>query len=251
VTDARAAVLLEAGADPTLVDVAVRPPVGDEVLVRIDAVGICHTDISVAARWPAKRLPMVFGHEGAGTVVAGGPHADLRTGQPVVLTFASCGTCSFCAAGQPAYCEHSTDHNMRGDGGGESSALRLDGHPVAGGFFGQSSHATYALARQHNIVVVDGGLDPALAAPLGCSVQTAVGRRPSSASGHPSRRCRSASSWAGGCRCAASSKATANRTRSSPAWSAAKSGRVVKPVLVTGSYAVAPATSPGARGEHP
>lgn len=173
--DARAAVLLEAGADPTLTDVAIRPPVGDEVLVRIDAVGICHTDISVAARWPAKRLPMVFGHEGAGTVVAGGPQADLGTGQPVVLTFASCGRCSFCAAGQPAYCEHSADHNMRGDGAGESSALRLDGRPVAGGFFGQSSHATYALARQRNTVAVDGDLEPALAAPLGCSVQTGVG----------------------------------------------------------------------------
>lgn len=61
--DARAAVLREAGADPTLTDVAIRPPVGDEVLVRIDAVGICHADISVAARRPVKRLPMVFGHD--------------------------------------------------------------------------------------------------------------------------------------------------------------------------------------------
>lgn len=173
--DARAAVLLEAGADPTLTDVVVRPPVGDEVLVRIDAVGICHTDISVAARWPAKRLPMVFGHEGAGAVVATGPRAGLRTGQPVVLTFASCGRCAYCAAGSPAYCEHSTDHNMRGDGAGESSTLRLDGVPIAGGFFGQSSLATYAIARQRNTVAIDDTLDPALAAPLGCSVQTGVG----------------------------------------------------------------------------
>jgi aryl-alcohol dehydrogenase len=70
--DARAAVLLEAGADPELVDVQVRDPVDDEVLVRIEAVGICHTDVSVAARWPARRTPMVFGHEGAGTVAAVG-----------------------------------------------------------------------------------------------------------------------------------------------------------------------------------
>lgn len=173
--DARAAVLLEAGADPAVRDVAVRAPVGDEVLVRIDAVGICHTDVSVAARWPARRLPMVFGHEGAGTVVATGPQADLPTGLPVVLTFASCGRCPYCAERQPAYCEHATDQNMRGDGAGESSALRLDGRPVAGGFFGQSSHATYAVARQRNTVAIDGDLDPALAAPLGCSVQTGVG----------------------------------------------------------------------------
>lgn len=173
--DARAAVLLEAGADPALTDVTVRPPIGDEVLVRIDAVGICHTDISVAARWPATRLPMVFGHEGAGTVVAAGPQTELRTGQPVVLTFASCGRCPYCTDGRPAYCERSTEHNMRGDGAGEAGALRLDGRPIAGGFFGQSSLATYALARQRNTVAIDDSLAPALAAPLGCSVQTGVG----------------------------------------------------------------------------
>jgi aryl-alcohol dehydrogenase len=54
--DARAAVLLDAGADPQLIDVQVRDPIDDEVLVRIDAVGICHTDISVAARWPRSDL---------------------------------------------------------------------------------------------------------------------------------------------------------------------------------------------------
>ncbi len=71
--DARAAVLLDEGAAPQLVDVQVRPPVGDEVLVAVDAVGICHTDVSVAARWPGRKLPMVFGHEGVGTVVEAGP----------------------------------------------------------------------------------------------------------------------------------------------------------------------------------
>lgn len=173
--DARAAVLLEAGAHPALTDVTIRPPEADELLVRIDAVGICHTDVSVAARWPQRRMPMVFGHEGAGTVTVAGPDATVRPGQRVVLTFASCGQCPYCAAQQPAYCMHSTDLNMRGDGAGEGSALRLDGRPVAGGFFGQSSHATYALTRQRNAVPIDDDLDPALAAPLGCSVQTGVG----------------------------------------------------------------------------
>jgi Zn-dependent alcohol dehydrogenase len=57
--EARAAVLLEEGADPQVTDVQIRPPVDDEVLVRVEAVGICHTDVSLAARWPARRLPMV------------------------------------------------------------------------------------------------------------------------------------------------------------------------------------------------
>ena len=171
--NARAAVLLEAGADPQLTDVQVREPVGDEILVGIDAVGICHTDVSVAARF--RKVPMVFGHEGAGTVVAVGPDARHRVGDQVVLTFASCGTCANCAADRPAYCDHSTDLNMRGSRQDESSALRLDGAPIAGGFFGQSSFATHAITRSRNAVAVADPIDPALAAPLGCSVQTGVG----------------------------------------------------------------------------
>lgn len=173
--DARAAVLLQSGADPALTDVSMRPPRADEVLVRIEAVGICHTDVSVAARWPQRRMPMVLGHEGCGTVVAAGSEAGLDSGVRVVLTFASCGVCAFCTAGQPAYCAESTALNLRGDGGGDAAALHLDGRPVCGGFFGQSSHATFALARRRNAVVIPDDIDPVSAAPLGCSVQTGVG----------------------------------------------------------------------------
>ncbi|OLP01992.1 aryl-alcohol dehydrogenase [Mycolicibacterium porcinum] len=167
--NARAAVVFDAGADPQLTDVQIREPVGDEVLVRIDAVGICHTDVSVAARF--RKLPMVFGHEGAGTVVQAGPEATPRVGDQVVLTFASCGTCGNCRSDAPAYCAQSTDLNMRGN----RDALHLDGAPVGGGFFGQSSFCTYAIAGSRNAVVLPDLLDPALAAPLGCSVQTGVG----------------------------------------------------------------------------
>ncbi|MCV7203984.1 aryl-alcohol dehydrogenase [Mycolicibacterium peregrinum] len=170
--NARAAVVLDAGADPQLTDVQIRPPRGDEVLVRIDAVGICHTDVSVAARF--RKLPMVFGHEGAGTVVEAGPDAVPAVGDQVVLTFASCGACSNCQADTPAYCERSTDLNMRGTRG-ESGALHADGGPIGGGFFGQSSFCTYAIAGSRNAVVLPEPIDPALAAPLGCSVQTGVG----------------------------------------------------------------------------
>ncbi|WAY21341.1 NAD(P)-dependent alcohol dehydrogenase [Mycolicibacterium fortuitum] len=170
--NARAAVVLDAGADPQLTDVQIRQPRGDEVLVRIDAVGICHTDVSVAARF--RKLPMVFGHEGAGTVIETGPDAVPMVGDQVVLTFASCGTCSNCQADTPAYCERSTDLNMRGSRG-ESSALHADGVPIGGGFFGQSSFCTHAIAGSRNAVILPDPIDPALAAPLGCSVQTGVG----------------------------------------------------------------------------
>ncbi|NKZ11151.1 NAD(P)-dependent alcohol dehydrogenase [Mycolicibacterium septicum DSM 44393] len=171
--NARAAVVLDAGADPRLTDVQIREPLGDEVLVRIDAVGICHTDVSVAARF--RKLPMVFGHEGAGTVVQAGQTATPRVGDQVVLTFASCGACRNCQADAPAYCERSTDLNMRGGRRDESSALHAGGAPIGAGFFGQSSFCTYAIAGSRNAVVLSEPIDPALAAPLGCSVQTGVG----------------------------------------------------------------------------
>jgi aryl-alcohol dehydrogenase len=173
--DTRAAVLLDEGADPRVTDVTIRPPIEDEVLVRVEAVGICHTDVSVAARWPARRLPMVFGHEAVGTVLAAAPRAVAREGQQVVLTFASCGGCAGCTADRPAYCDGSTVLNLRGDHADESSALRLDGTPIRGGFFGQSSFAMHALARPANTVVLDDPMNAELAAPLGCSVQTGVG----------------------------------------------------------------------------
>lgn len=173
VIKARAAVLREAGQDPQLTDVELRDPVGDEVLVRIDAVGICHTDITMASIF--SKTPMVFGHEGAGTVVAVGPQATRRVGDQVVLTFASCGSCTYCAADRPAYCDQSTNLNMRGGRRDETSALRLDGAPITASFFGQSSFATHAIAGSRNAVPLPEGFDPALAAPLGCSVQTGVG----------------------------------------------------------------------------
>ncbi|MEN4478993.1 NAD(P)-dependent alcohol dehydrogenase [Mycolicibacterium cosmeticum] len=170
---ARAAVLREPGQDPQLADIELRDPVADEVLVHIDAVGICHTDISVAS-WFTK-VPVVFGHEGTGTVVAAGPQARDRIGARVVLTFASCGACPNCGADRPAYCDQSAQLNMRGSRRDETSALRLDGEPITGGFFGQSSFATYAITRSRNAVTVAEEIAPALAAPLGCSVQTGAG----------------------------------------------------------------------------
>lgn len=156
-----------------LTDIDLRDPVGDEVLVRIEAVGICHTDISVAS-WFAK-VPVVFGHEGTGTVVAAGPQARARIGERVVLTFASCGACPNCTAARPAYCDRATDLNMRGSRRDDTSALRLDGTPITGGFFGQSSFATHAMAGSRNAVRLPDGIDPVAAAPLGCSVQTGAG----------------------------------------------------------------------------
>jgi aryl-alcohol dehydrogenase len=129
----------------------------------------------LAARWPQRRMPMVFGHEGAGVVEAVGPDCELQVGTRVALTFNSCGRCDHCDAGAPAYCLDSTALNMRGDRGEVSGTLRDETAPINGDFFGQSSFSTYAVAHQRNTVLIGDEIDAALAAPLGCSVQTGVG----------------------------------------------------------------------------
>ncbi len=93
----------------------------------------------------------------------------------MVLTFASCGGCANCAADRPAYCERSTELNMRGGRRDETSALRLHGEPVTTGFFGQSSFASHAIAGSRTAVPLPDGIDPLVAAPRGCRVQTGVG----------------------------------------------------------------------------
>ncbi|GAA1607359.1 NAD(P)-dependent alcohol dehydrogenase [Actinoplanes couchii] len=166
------AALVETTGGPFVVrDVELDEPRADEVLVRITAAGICHTDLIMRGRWPAAALPMVFGHEGTGVVEAvGSAVLSVSAGDTVALSYRSCRECTECRAGHPAYCLLS-DLNMRG-----RPAFRLpDGSPVHGGFFGQSSFAGHVTAHQSCVVPIPAGLDPVLAAPLGCSVQTGAG----------------------------------------------------------------------------
>ncbi|XVV16343.1 NAD(P)-dependent alcohol dehydrogenase [Actinoplanes sp. CA-131856] len=169
----RAALVEEAGGPFVIRDVELAEPRADEILVRMTAAGICHTDLAMRRGW--SRLPMVFGHEGAGVVEAVGD--DVRTlapGDTVCLTFRSCGACGQCRDGHPAYCRHS-DLNARGTRADGSTPLSRDGRDVFGNFFGQSSFATHALAYESNAVKVPADLPPSIAAPLGCSVQTGAG----------------------------------------------------------------------------
>ena len=98
-----ARVVAEPGAAPSDLEVEVPDPTGHQVLVRIHAVGVCHTDLTLAANWPEQGMPVILGHEGAGVVEAVGPDVTtVRAGDRVSLTFDSCGACEFCAAGTPA-----------------------------------------------------------------------------------------------------------------------------------------------------
>ncbi|MEU4148889.1 NAD(P)-dependent alcohol dehydrogenase [Streptomyces sp. NPDC026659] len=147
-----------------------------EVLVRMVASGICHTDLHYRSVLPPAGGPYVLGHEGAGVVEGTGPGVTgIRPGDRVVLSYRHCGDCSHCRAGRVAYCTRLGELNAPGPRPDGTHTLHQDGTPVAGTFFGQSSFATHALASVDNTVVVNPDTDLVTAAPLGCGVQTGAG----------------------------------------------------------------------------
>ena len=173
---ARAAVVREPGTPFVLREVELEEPRPREVLVRMTAVGVCHTDLGIQARWPRRLMPVVFGHEGTGRVEAvGGEVTGVAAGDTVCLTFASCGVCPRCVAGHPAYCDAAQELNLSGGRGDGTTPLRLDGAPLRGGFFGQSSFATHAVVHERGVVKVPSDLPATLVAPLGCGGQTGAG----------------------------------------------------------------------------
>lgn len=153
------------------------PPGPEEVLVRIGAAGLCHSDLSVINGNRPRPVPMVLGHEAAGTVVqVGSAIRDLAAGDRVVMTFQpTCGACLPCAEGRPALCIPGAEAN--GKGILMSGAMRLHG----GGqdvhhHCGVSAYADHAVVSRHSVVKVDADDIPfAELALFGCAVQTGVG----------------------------------------------------------------------------
>ncbi|HLZ83324.1 MAG TPA: NAD(P)-dependent alcohol dehydrogenase [Caulobacteraceae bacterium] len=164
------------GAAFTLEPVELDPPRPDEILVRIRAVGVCHTDLVARDGAMPFSMPAVLGHEGAGVVEAvGSAVRKVAPGDRVALTFRSCGQCGRCKSGDPAYCYTMPTLNyigMRPDG---SKAIRQGETAVSSNFFGQSSFATYSLAYERNVLKLPADIPFDIAAPLGCGVQTGAG----------------------------------------------------------------------------
>ncbi|MEU6673979.1 alcohol dehydrogenase catalytic domain-containing protein [Streptomyces sp. NPDC046925] len=156
-----------------LVDADLDDPRPDEVIVRIEAVGVCHTDLLTRRKLGTQ--PAVLGHEGCGLVEHLGPAVDgLTPGDRVVISFASCGGCAQCRAGLPGYCAWAAALNGSGRRLDGSPTLRVGDEPVFGAFFGQSSFATAALADARSCIPV-GDMPPEVAAPLGCGFLTGAG----------------------------------------------------------------------------
>jgi aryl-alcohol dehydrogenase len=176
-TTTQAAVIDSPGAPFTLQDIELSAPQQNEILVRIEAAGICHTDLTVGAGLIPFPFPGVLGHEGTGVVEEiGSAVTRVVPGDRVVLTFTSCGHCSSCRAAHPAYCTTWIPQNLIGgkrlDG---TSPISRDGQLLGGRFFGQSSFARHAIVDERSTVKVEPDVPPELLAPLGCSVQTGAG----------------------------------------------------------------------------
>ena len=151
-------------------------PREDEVLVRIVASGICHSDLAVVSGDLPLLTPIILGHEGSGVVERVGARVTrVQPGDHVVLTFASCGSCLSCVTGHPVYCAQSAAMNLTGTRADGSTAYRSDGDIVYGHFVGQSSFATYAVVHERAAVRVTKKVPLELLAPLGCGIQTGAG----------------------------------------------------------------------------
>jgi aryl-alcohol dehydrogenase len=173
---AEAAVARERNAPFSIETLEVSDPVADEVLVRIVACGLCHTDLIVRDGYREVSLPAVLGHEGAGVVEAVGPLATkVKPGDSVILSFPSCGRCVECLEGRPANCPHLDElyHRCQRDDG--TSPFSKEGERISGLFAGQSSFASHTIAPERNVIPVPVETDLKIAAPLGCGVITGAG----------------------------------------------------------------------------
>ncbi|MDO8608097.1 MAG: NAD(P)-dependent alcohol dehydrogenase [Phaeospirillum sp.] len=151
-------------------------PRDGEILVRVVATGVCHTDIAMRDQTYPVPQPIVLGHEGSGIVEkVGRGVTKVVVGDHVVMSYNSCGHCHSCNEHAPNYCHDFFGHNFAGVRGDGTSPLSKDGEVIHGNFFGQSSFANFALCHERNIVKVAKDAPLELLGPLACGIQTGAG----------------------------------------------------------------------------
>jgi len=157
-------------------EVELAPPGHGEVLVKIGAAGLCHSDLSVINGDRPRPMPMALGHEAAGIVEQVGEGvSDLKRGDHVVMVFVpSCGHCLPCSEGRPALCEPGAAANGAGTLLSGARRLSKNGTPI-NHHLGCSAFAEYATVSRRSLVKIDHELPLAEAALFGCAVLTGVG----------------------------------------------------------------------------
>jgi alcohol dehydrogenase len=157
-------------------EVELEPPGEGEVLVRIKAAGLCHSDLSTVNGDRPRPMPMVLGHEAAGEVVELGPGVKgLVAGDHVILVFVpSCGRCVPCMEGRPGLCEPAVPANAGGTLVSGARRLKLGGQPVHH-HIGVSAFAEHAVVSRNSLIKIDKDLPFEEAALFGCAVVTGAG----------------------------------------------------------------------------
>lgn len=172
----RAAICFETNRPPRVEEVTLDPPRDNEVLVRIAAAGVCHSDLSVVTGVMPTRLPCVLGHEGAGIVEEAGRGVEhVRPGDRVVLSWVTqCGQCFYCKGGEPHLCSvgaRVNQHFRMPDG---STRLRHQGTELQA-FSALGAMAEKVVAPARAVVRLDSEVPLRTAALVGCAVTTGVG----------------------------------------------------------------------------
>ena len=152
------------------------PPGPNEILVEMEAAGVCHSDLSVVNGSRPRPVPMLLGHEGAGRVVEVSSNVgDLAVGQRVIATFLPrCGECAECATGGVSPCPVGSAANAAGSLMDGDVRLRRDGEPVLH-HLGVSAFATHAVMDRRSVVAIDDDVPPDGAALLGGAALTGGG----------------------------------------------------------------------------
>ncbi|MBU2703334.1 aryl-alcohol dehydrogenase [Sporomusaceae bacterium BoRhaA] len=170
-----AAVVFEKGQLFQIKELQLDAPKLNEVLVKVIACGVCHTDEVARQQIIPVFLPAVFGHEGCGVIESVGPGVtNFKKGDRVGLSYGYCGTCEACRSGHPYGCEENRHLNFSGRQFDGTKRIHYNGKEVSS-FFGQGVFATYAVVHVNNLILVPDGVDLAMVGPMGCGIQTGAG----------------------------------------------------------------------------
>lgn len=172
----RAAVLYQPHTPFQIETIDLAPPQHGEILVKISAAGVCHSDWHLVTGATDHPLPVVAGHEGAGIVQAVGEGVTrVQLGDQVALNWApNCGDCFYCRNGRPSLCATYVEPIWAGTMMDGTTRLSQHGAPVYH-FSGLACFADYAVVPQESCVPIPHEVPAPVAAVLGCAVTTGVG----------------------------------------------------------------------------
>jgi len=171
--EARAAVVYEPEGAFTIEDIELDDLHPGEAYIKIEAVGVCHTDMNMQ---PLLGMPAVVGHEGTGVVEEVAAGVDyVKPGDRVIISWPTCGTCPKCLVGRLDLCEMQFPLNFGGRRADGTQTIKLNGQFIHGAYFQQSSFATYAITPASSLVKVEDDIPAEVRAAMPCGIMTGAG----------------------------------------------------------------------------